>query len=161
MFCFLFFFFWYERCTWNRCQPCVFVCSASVTGVRVECRNYWAIRRPTTNEPITRNDRTLPPSHPPRGQLNRATDFRGEFYLTQPSIWYLMSQTQFLVLLLIIPVFFLFLFCIQEYTHWSYSFVYTTHVAVFSIFVFLQVREKAIIHIVLSVPTLHHHCSAV
>lgn len=28
---------------------------------RVECRNYWAISRPTTYEPITRKDRTFNP----------------------------------------------------------------------------------------------------
>ena len=35
-------------------------------------RNYWAIRRPTAYEPITRSDRTLTPLPcPPRGQLTK------------------------------------------------------------------------------------------
>lgn len=46
--------FWYERCTWKGCP-------ISFTGVRVECRNYWAIFRPTNYEPITRSDQTRTP----------------------------------------------------------------------------------------------------
>lgn len=58
-------FFWYERCNAERMSSPSFVCleddPAFLTEVRVECRNYWAICRPTNYEPITRSDQTLTP----------------------------------------------------------------------------------------------------
>lgn len=62
--------------------------------------------RPTTYEPITRNDQTLTPMSSTRTS-DKAGDFRGS--LAQPSVRYLMSQTHLLVLLIFIHVFFVFI----------------------------------------------------
>lgn len=92
--------------------------------------------RPTTYEPITRNDQTLTPMSSTRTS-DKAGDFRGS--LAQPSVRYLMSQTHLLVLLIFIHVFFVF---IWEYTHLSFFYIWDPCCRLVHICVFEVVEKK-------------------
>lgn len=106
--------YWYERCTWNRCHPLLW------NGV--EYRNYWAIFRPMTFEPITCKDQTFIPIMS-TNTANRAGDFRLRVNLVLKMSQLLVSNIFFYYLRTCTSVL-LILYCIL--------------VAVCSIFVFLR-----------------------
>ena len=135
--------FWYKRCMWSRCQPWVLYAWRLPCFPLASEKSGWSA---VTTEPFAD---PRPMSQSPAPIRHFARSLR-QLTKREPSVRYLMSQTQ-LPVLLTTNIFFFLLFETRQY---QCSFIHDLLLPSHPFLCMFEVVEKAIIHTVLPVPAL-------